>query len=55
MKTEIWWENQMERDNLGRPGCRWEKLGRGVPWIKRHEDLDKWQSIVNMGIGIWIS
>jgi len=34
MKTGILWENQMERDHLGRPGCRWEKSGGGVPWIK---------------------
>jgi hypothetical protein len=55
MKTGILWENQMERDHLGRPGCRWEKSGGGVPWIKGHENLDKWQSVVNMGMDIWVS
>ena len=44
--------NQMERGHLGRLGCKWEKLGGGVPWIKGHEDLDKWQSVVSKGMDI---
>jgi hypothetical protein len=55
MKTGILWENQMERDHLERPGCRWEKSGGDVPWIKGHENLEKWQSVVNMGMNIWVS
>ena len=62
MYTRFWWENLREIDNLEDPGIdgrimlRWilRKWDGSMDWIDLAQDRDRWQTLVNMIMNLWV-
>jgi hypothetical protein len=59
--TGFWWGILRER-SLGRPRRRWEynikmdlqEVGWGIDWIYLAQNRDRWRSLVNAVLKLWV-
>jgi hypothetical protein len=57
----FWWENLRERDP-GRPRLRWEDIKADLQevgcgdkdWIELVQDRDRWRTLVNAVMNLWV-